>query len=89
MGQNRSPSDVRGRGKQPHLRQNSGERYFLGLGHDSEKTGSELKLKTKDGCTIADRGEEFRYWRLGSWVTFSLLPHMRIHTYKHHNNPPQ
>ena len=32
-GQSRSPSQVRGQGKQPHLRQKSGERYCLGSGH--------------------------------------------------------
>ena len=31
--QSRSPLEIRGREKQPHLRQNLGERYYLGTGH--------------------------------------------------------
>ena len=36
-GQSCSPSEVRGQGKLPHLRQNLGERYCLGTGHGEWK----------------------------------------------------
>ena len=39
MGQSHGPSEVRGQEKQPHLRQNSGGRCCLGLGHRLCKSG--------------------------------------------------
>ena len=57
---------------------------------DSVKAGSRQKPKTKDGCAIADWGEQDSDTRPGSWVTPLLpFPRMRIRTYKGHNNPPQ
>ena len=57
---------------------------------DSVKAGSRQKPKTKDGCVIADQGEQDSDTRPGSWVTpLSPSPRMRIRTYKRHNNPPQ
>ena len=42
MGQSCSPSEVRGRGKKPHLRKNLGQtKTAWGLVTDSEKVGSE------------------------------------------------
>ena len=58
MGQSHSPSEVRGWGKQAHLRQNSRERYCWDLATDSEKAGSGRELKSEDGCAIADPGEQ-------------------------------
>ena len=57
MGQSCSPSKVRGRGKQPHLRQNSGECAW-GLVTESEKAGSGGELQTEDRSAIADLGEQ-------------------------------
>ena len=51
-GQSRSPSEVGGQGKWLHLRQASGGGAAGGL-----VTGGR-KLKTEDGCMIADLGEQ-------------------------------
>ena len=86
--QSHSPSEITGWEKRPHLRQNSGGRCRLVT--DSVKAGSRQKPKTKDGCVIADQGEQDSDTRPGSWVTpLSPSPRMRIRTYKRHNNPPQ
>ena len=62
MGQSCSPSEVRGQGKWPHLRQNSGERYNLGLSHGQCK--SREWMKAEDKGRVRDcwsRRREFQY----------------------------
>ena len=68
MSQSHSPSEVKGQGKQPYLRQNSGERYYLGLGHGECKSREWMKAKDEgqDGCMIADGGKESSNTR--DWV---------------------
>ena len=84
-GQSQGPLEVRGRGKQPHLGQNPGERYCWGLVTESGKAGSGRELKPEDGCATAD-GEN----RPGSWLApFLPRPRRRIRTYQPRNTPPQ
>ena len=47
MGQSRNPSEVRGQEKQLHLRQNSGGRCCLGLGHRLCKSGEWKEAEDK------------------------------------------
>ena len=49
-GQGRSPSGVRGWGRQPRLRQNSGARYGLGPGHGEWKSGE--RRRAEDGGQV-------------------------------------
>ena len=74
-GQSHSPLEVKGRGKQPRLRQNSVERYCLGLVTENEKLESGQELTTEDGCTIADP-EQTGY--LGGAI-FSTPTHAHTH----------
>ena len=50
--QSHSPSEVRGQGKQPHLRQNLGDRYYLGPGHGEWK--SREWMRAEDGGLVRD-----------------------------------
>ena len=63
-GQSLSPSEERSRGKQPHLRQNSGERYCLGPGHGESKSGE--WMRAEDGGT--ERDLLIQEKRLGGWM---------------------
>ena len=57
-GQSHSPSEVGGRGRQPHLRKNSGERYYLGLGYGQCGSGEWTEAEYEGPVRIADQGEK-------------------------------
>ena len=80
VSQSHSCSEVRGREKQPHLRQNSGGRYCLGLGHRLCRSEEWTGMEDKDGTVIADREEQSsntRDW-VAVWCHFHQEP-----TYNH------